>query len=51
MVCISTLKFQMEALFAACKALIDVSSAKPFVWKKRDVKGSQLKNTIGNLLE
>ena len=27
------------------------SSAKPFVWKKREVRGSQLKNTIANLLE
>jgi transposase len=26
-------------------------SAKPFVWRKRDVKGSQLRNTIANLLE
>lgn len=25
-------------------------NAKPFVWKKREVKGSQLKNTISNLL-
>jgi transposase len=25
-------------------------NAKPFVWKKREVKGSQLKNTIANLL-
>ncbi len=23
--------------------------AKPFIWKKRDVKGSQLRNTIGNI--
>lgn len=26
-------------------------TAKPFVWKKREVKGAQLKNTIANLLE
>jgi transposase len=26
-------------------------NAKPFVWKKREVKGSQLKNTVANLLE
>lgn len=26
------------------------ANAKPFVWKKREVKGSQLKNTISNLL-
>jgi len=26
-------------------------TAKPFVWKKRDVKGAQLRNTIANLLE
>lgn len=26
-------------------------SAKPFVWKKREVKGAQLKNTIANLLD
>lgn len=26
-------------------------SAKPFVWRKRDVKGTQLRNTIANLLE
>ena len=24
--------------------------AKPFVWKKREVKGSQLRNTIGNII-
>ncbi|HDQ39753.1 MAG TPA: IS630 family transposase, partial [Desulfonatronum sp.] len=23
--------------------------AKPFVWRKREVKGSQLRNTISNL--
>lgn len=27
------------------------ASAKPFIWKKREVKGSQLKNTIANLLD
>lgn len=27
------------------------TSAKPFVWRKREVKGAQLKNTIANLLE
>ena len=27
------------------------ASAKPFVWKKREVKGTQLRNTIANLLE
>lgn len=26
-------------------------SAKPFVWRKREVKGSQLRNTIANLME
>src|SRR6201997_1624669 len=26
-------------------------NAHPFVWRKREVKGSQLRNTIGNLLE
>lgn len=26
-------------------------SAKPFIWKKREVKGAQLRNTIANLLE
>ena len=24
--------------------------AKPFIWKKREVKGSQLRNTIGKLI-
>ena len=24
---------------------------KPFVWKKREVKGAQLRNTVANLLE
>ncbi len=27
------------------------ATAKPFVWKKREVKGSQLKNNIANLLD
>lgn len=27
------------------------ASAKPFVWKKREVRGAQLKNTIANLLD
>ncbi len=27
------------------------TSAKPFVWRKREVRGAQLKNTIANLLE
>ena len=27
------------------------ASAKPFIWRKREVKGVQLKNTIANLLE
>ena len=25
------------------------ASAKPFIWRKREVKGVQLKNTIANL--
>jgi len=38
------------------KAISDFCDAyntnpKPFIWKKREVKGSQLKNTIANLLE
>ncbi|MCE2982659.1 MAG: IS630 family transposase [Parachlamydia sp.] len=38
-----------EAIEDFCK--VYNTSAKPFVWKKREVKGSQLKNTIVNLIE
>lgn len=41
-----------EAIIAAIREFSEVyhKNAKPFVWKKREVKGSQLKNTISNLL-
>lgn len=40
-----------EELRAAIEAYIQVSNsnAHPFVWRKREVKGAQLKNTITNL--
>lgn len=38
-----------EAIDSFCKVYTE--SAKPFVWKKRDVKGSQLKNIIANLMK
>jgi hypothetical protein len=39
-----------ESLGAAIALFIDAynQSAKPFVWRKREVRGSQLKNIIGN---
>ncbi len=42
-----------EALRTAIQDFIDVyhEHARPFVWKKREVKGSQLKNTIMNLCD
>lgn len=42
----------VEDLKQAIQDFCDVyhKNAKPFVWKKREVKGSQLKNTIANLL-
>lgn len=42
----------VEDVVAAIQAFTEVyhKNAKPFVWKKREVKGSQLKNTISNLL-
>lgn len=42
----------IEALTSAIKAFSEAyhKNAKPFVWKKREVKGAQLKNTISNLL-
>lgn len=41
----------VDQLRAAIEAFIEAyqSNAKPFVWRKREVKGSQLKNTISNL--
>lgn len=41
----------IEQLREAIEAYIEVyrSTAKPFVWRKREVKGSQLKNTLVNL--
>lgn len=41
----------VDQLRAAIKAFIEAyqPNAKPFVWRKREVKGSQLKNTISNL--
>jgi len=40
-----------EQLCVAIKKYIDAynQSAEPFVWKKREVKGTQIKNTIANL--
>ena len=40
-----------EELRAAIEAFIAVyeQTAKPFVWRKREVAGSQLRNTIKNL--
>lgn len=38
-----------QAIDDFCK--IYNASAKPFVWRKREVKGAQLKNTIANLME
>lgn len=40
-----------EELRAAIEAFVNAYSktAKPFVWKKREVRGSQLRNTIANL--
>jgi transposase len=40
-----------EQLREAIEAYIDVyrTTAKPFIWRKREVKGSQLRNTLVNL--
>ena len=42
-----------EALAKAIQDFCEAwhENAHPFVWRKRDVKGAQLRNTIGNLLE
>lgn len=42
----------VEALEKAIQDFTDVyhQNAKPFIWRKREVKGSQLKNTIANLV-
>jgi hypothetical protein len=41
----------VDELCAAIKAFVEVyqMNAKPFVWRKREVKGSQLRNTISNI--
>jgi hypothetical protein len=41
----------LGSLVQAIKEFVEVyhEGAKPFVWRKREVKGSQLKNTIMNL--
>jgi len=41
----------VDELCAAINAFVEVyqQSAKPFVWRKREVKGSQLRNTISNI--
>ena len=41
-----------DALSEAIMAFVNEhnSKAKPFIWKKREVKGSQLRNTIGTLV-
>ena len=41
----------IESLKKAIEDFVEVyhENAKPFVWRKREVKGSQLKNTIANL--
>jgi len=41
---ISELRLAIEEFIEAYKI-----NAKPFVWRKREVKGSQLRNTIANL--
>lgn len=55
---ILTRKTLKNASFSSCKELAKAiqdftdayhKNAKPFVWKKREVKGSQLRNTIMNL--
>jgi hypothetical protein len=40
-----------EDLTAAIKDFMDVynDKAEPFIWRKREVRGSQLRNTIDNL--
>jgi hypothetical protein len=40
-----------EQLIQAIKDFLDVynENAEPFIWRKREVKGSQLKNTLKNL--
>jgi transposase len=42
-----------QALAKAIQDFCEVwhENAHPFVWRKREVKGAQLRNTIGNLLE
>lgn len=42
----------IDAVITAIREFTEAyhKNAKPFVWKKREVKGSQLKNTISNLL-
>jgi hypothetical protein len=41
----------VSELCAAIEAFVEAykQNAKPFVWRKREVKGSQLRNTISNL--
>ena len=41
-----------DALSEAITAFVNEHNkkGKPFIWKKRDVKGSRLRNTIGNLI-
>ncbi len=41
----------VDELCTAIKAFVEVyqMNAKPFVWRKREVKGSQLRNTISNI--
>ena len=41
----------VDELCVAIKAFVEAYqlNAKPFVWRKREVKGSQLRNTISNL--
>jgi hypothetical protein len=34
---------------ARCSLEVVIKRLKPFAWRKREVKGSQLKNTIVNL--
>ena len=43
----------VKDLVAAIQVFTEVyhKNAKPFVWKKHEVKGAQLKNTISNLLK
>jgi transposase len=44
----NSVEYLKQAIYDFCEVYHE--NAKPFVWKKREVKGSQLKNTIANLV-